>query len=121
MVMVSKKLYIVCDLLWLVLLIFFYLCCVLIIIYCQIIVKENKQFNKGGWYQLCCVLFCQKCKVCVLKNFKKKKKDGGDYCIGGLYVVVVGNIGGCLVVGGEREGGKCDRGQLKMVCVGGKQ
>ena len=34
--------------------------------------------------------------------------------------MVVGNTGGCPVVGGEREGGKYDRGQPKMVCVGGK-
>ena len=45
---------------------------------------------------------------------------GGDHRIGGLIVVVVGHIGGCPVVGGEREGGRCDRGQPKMVHVGGK-
>ena len=56
----------------------------------------------------------------IKKLKKKKKKDGGDHRIGGLHVVVVGNTGGCPVVGGEREGGKCDRGQPKMVHVGGK-
>ena len=44
----------------------------------------------------------------------------GDHRIGGLHVVVLGHTGGCPVVGGEREGGKCDRGQPKMVHVGGK-
>lgn len=42
MVMVSKKLYIACDLLWLALLILSYLRRVLTTIYCQITVKENK-------------------------------------------------------------------------------
>lgn len=59
--------------------------------------------------------------MCIKKLQKKeKKKDGGDHRIDGLHVVVVGNTGGCPVVGGERGGGKCDRGQPKMVCVGGK-
>ena len=60
--------------------------------------------------------------MCIkkLRKKKKKKKMGGDHRIGGLHVVVLGHIGGCPVVGGEREGGKCDRGQPKMVHVGGK-
>ena len=42
--------------------------------------------------------------MCI-KKLQKKKKDGGDHRIGGLHVVVVGNTGGCPVVGGkEREG-----------------
>lgn len=51
--------------------------------------------------------------MCIKKLRKKKrKKMGGDHRIGGLHVVVLGHIGGCPVVGGEREGGKCDKGSV---------
>lgn len=106
MAMVSKKLYIACDLLWLALLILSYLRRVLTTIYCQITVKENKQPNKGGWYQPCCVLPCQKCKACALKNSKKKKKKMGVTIVQVGYMLWLWVTLGAVrwLEGKEREG-----------------